>query len=82
MTQGEDGLRMTQLTILPEVILRRNLIQKVTLFTQYAGKTRRKHRQRPAAKLIGPNCNGIPWPIKLSKAMLKISIAQQQQQER
>ena len=44
-------------------------------------KTRRNRRQRPAAKLIGPNCNGNPWPIKLSMAMLKTSIAQQQQQE-
>ena len=44
-------------------------------------KTRRNRRQRPAAKLIGPNYNGNPWPIKLSMAMLKISIAQQQQKQ-
>ena len=43
--------------------------------------TRRKHRQRPAAKSIGSICNGNPWPIKFSMAMLKISIAQQQQQQ-
>ena len=43
--------------------------------------TRRNLRQRPAAKLIGPNYNGNPRPIKLSMAMLKISIAQQQQKQ-
>ena len=44
-------------------------------------RTRQNCRQRPAAKLIGPNYNGNPQPIKLSMTMLKISIAQQQQQQ-
>ena len=40
----------------------------------FSFKTRRNRRQRPVAKLIAPNCNGNPWLIKFSLAMLKFQL--------